>query len=146
MNRKTFIKKTGSVCLGILSAGLVFNGCIGTRYVNGVIEGSFLIINVDSFIKANAKKTDILKYIVVLHEDLQYPIVVYRHSADKYQALLMRCTHQGTELQVFGNRLECPAHGSVFTNNGQVQNGPADTSLRSFSVRKEFEILKIKLS
>jgi Rieske Fe-S protein len=57
----------------------------------------------------------------------------------------MRCTHQGTELQVFGDRLQCPAHGSEFTNTGMVQNGPADDPLRTFPVRIEANTLKIDL-
>jgi Rieske Fe-S protein len=58
----------------------------------------------------------------------------------------MKCTHQGTELQVFGDRLQCPAHGSEFTLDGNVKNGPADTALRTFPVIKENKTLKIDLS
>lgn len=39
---------------------------------------------------------------------------------NKYHALWTGCTHQGTELQVFGDRLQCPAHGSEFANTGAV--------------------------
>ena len=46
----------------------------------------------------------------------------------------MRCTHQGTELQASGDRLQCPAHGSEFDNKGTVKTGPADKALRSFPV------------
>jgi nitrite reductase/ring-hydroxylating ferredoxin subunit len=71
---------------------------------------------------------------------------VYRFADDDYKALLMKCTHQGTELQVFGDRLQCPAHGSEFTNNGAVQNGPADRPLRTFTVSVENDSIKIRLS
>jgi nitrite reductase/ring-hydroxylating ferredoxin subunit len=84
-------------------------------------------------------------YLVVENSKLSYPIAVYRHDFETYTALLMRCTHQGTELRVFGDRLECPAHGSEFTNNGSVQNGPADNELRTFPVLIESEILMIDL-
>ena len=57
----------------------------------------------------------------------------------------MRCTHQGTELQVFGDKLQCPAHGSEFNNLGQVGNGPADTALRTFLVTITDRQLKISL-
>lgn len=77
---------------------------------------------------------------------LQYPIVLYRFSETNYQALLMKCTHQGTELQVFGDRLQCPAHGSEFTNTGAVQNGPADEQLRTFPIQIEENSLKVNLS
>jgi Rieske Fe-S protein len=57
----------------------------------------------------------------------------------------MRCTHQGTELQVFGDKLQCPAHGSEFNSKGGVQNGPADTTLRTFPVEIKNNLLHISL-
>ena len=130
-------------CLGVLSSSMLLQGCAGTRYISGSIEGSFLSINEDAFL---SEDKGYLKHIVVQNDALQYPIVVFRFDSNKYKAMLMRCTHQGTELQVFGDRLQCPAHGSEFTNKGNVQNGPADTALRSFPVIKEFTTLKIDLS
>ena len=85
------------------------------------------------------------KYIVVNNDILQYPICVYRFSEKEYSALWMRCTHQGTELQVFGDKLQCPAHGSEFNNMGAVQNGPADAMLRTFPITIEKNQLKISL-
>jgi len=85
------------------------------------------------------------KYIVVQQEQLKYPICVYRFSQNEYSAVLMRCTHQGAELQVFGDKLECPAHGSTFSNTGQVKNGPADTNLRTFPVIVQNDQLLISL-
>ncbi len=60
-------------------------------------------------------------------------------------ALLMRCTHQGTELQVFGDKLQCPAHGSKFANNGDVTNGPASSGLRTFPIVIDNQQLKVSL-
>ncbi len=116
----------------------VVSGCAGTKYLSVPIEGDSLIVPLLSF-------TD-RKYVVVENDRLEYPICVYRFSDNEYKALLMKCTHQGTELQVFGDRLQCPAHGSEFANNGSVQNGPADTPLRTFNVSVLPETLKITLS
>jgi len=85
------------------------------------------------------------KYLVVHNDLLQYPICVFRLDENDYSALLMRCTHQGTELQVFGNRLQCPAHGSEFDNKGKVQHPPAQADLRSFPVIIEDDQLRISL-
>lgn len=85
-------------------------------------------------------------YVVAQNEKLEYPICVYRFSESDFSAVLMRCTHQGTELQVFGDRLQCPAHGSEFNSTGAVQNGPADKNLRRFILAKENDMLKIDLS
>ena len=143
MERREFVRKCGVGCLGVLASNLLLQGCVGTRYISGNIEGSFLSINEDTFLNEGK---DYLKHIVVQNDALQYPIVVFRFDPNDYKALLMKCTHQGTELQVFGDRLQCPAHGSEFTNTGNVQNGPADAALRSFPVIKELKTLKIDLS
>lgn len=143
MERRKFVWKCGIRCLGILTSGLIEQSCVGTRYVFGSIEGSYLSIPEDIFLNEDKSYRN---YVIVQNEALQYPIAVFRFSINEYKALLMKCTHQGTELQVFGDRLQCPAHGSEFTNVGSVQNGPADTSLRSFPVSKKFKALKIDLS
>lgn len=59
--------------------------------------------------------------------------------------MLMSCTHQNAELQVFGDKLQCPAHGSEFDNTGRVLNAPADTNLRTFPVTVENNTIKISL-
>jgi nitrite reductase/ring-hydroxylating ferredoxin subunit len=128
-------------------------GCAGTRYLSVPIEGDSLVLLTDSFLMdaALTESTEntekkYRKYVVVSNEQLEYPICVYRFSETEYKALLMKCTHQGTELQVFGDRLQCPAHASEFSNRGEVQNGPADVALRTFPVSVETGNIKIKLS
>ena len=132
MERKTFIKACGFACLG---GGAMFasmlEGCSGSKIIAGTIVSSDLVVPEAAFVH---DKNSFRKYVVVQHDTLKYPVCVYRFSETEYTALLMRCTHQGAELQVFGDRLECPAHNSQFDNKGQVKNGPADTNLRTFPV------------
>jgi Rieske Fe-S protein len=59
--------------------------------------------------------------------------------------MLLVCTHQGAELQVFGDKIQCPAHGSEFSNRGVLESGPANTDLRKFPIVIENNILKISL-
>ena len=73
-------------------------------------------------------------FIIVRNDALKFPICLYRFNDKEYSALWMKCTHQGAELQASGDVLQCSAHGSEFTNKGQVRNGPANESLRSFPV------------
>src|SRR5580658_2093622 len=113
MERKDFLKTCGFACL---SGGYLIStmeSCGSTKIVSGTISDSDLMVPVSSF---NLKENKFRKYIVVQHEKLQYPICLYRFSDQQYSALLMRCTHQGTELQVFGDKLQCPAHGSEFND------------------------------
>lgn len=141
MKRTEFLKTCGFACLsGTVIAGALA-GCGGSKIIAGTVNGSNLVIPASVFTDKNSFR----KYVVTQHGSLKYPICVYRFSATEYTALLMRCTHQGAELQVFGDRLECPAHGSEFSNRGKVENGPADTNLRVFPVAVQDDQLLISL-
>ena len=125
---------------------ILAEGCVCAKMISGTIEGADLVIPInDFFIVKDGKKTT-RKYVVVQNDKLKYPVCVYRFSDDEYSALWMSCTHQQTELRAFGDKLQCPAHGSEFSNKGEVQNGPAETPLRSFRVTRENDLLKISLT
>lgn len=141
MERKEFIKACGFACLSGTFMMSVFEGCASSKTIAGTITNSNLVIPANAF----QDKNSFHKYVVVRQDELKFPVCVYRFSATEYTALYMRCTHQGAELQVFGDKLECPAHGSVFNNHGQVQNGPADINLRSFPVTVQNDQLLISL-
>lgn len=142
MERKEFIKTCGFACLSGLFIGSVLESCGSSKMIAATMDQSGLRVPLSAFTQGNSYR----KYIVVTHEKLKYPVCVYRLDGQKYSALLMRCTHQGAELQVFGDRLECPAHGSQFSNTGAVKNGPADTDLRIFPVTIQQDQLHITLS
>ncbi len=145
MDRKKFIKTCGFACLGGVSVAAILQGCGPAKMVAAPIEGSDLVLPVSEFETLVKGEKQFRPYLVVQNEQLQYPICVYRFSDAQYTALLMRCAHQGTELQVFGNKLQCPAHGSEFSNSGEVLNGPADAPLRTFPVTVQNLQLKISL-
>ncbi|MEQ9403764.1 MAG: Rieske (2Fe-2S) protein [Cyclobacteriaceae bacterium] len=145
MRRKEFIRTCGFGCIGLLTGSSLLHGCASTKYINAPINGSFLEIPVSAF-STDEEGNEYRQFVIVQNDQLQYPISVFRINRDSYQALYMRCTHQGTELQIFGDRLQCPAHGSEFKSNGEVQNGPADTNLRSFPITIQNNLLKIDLS
>lgn len=84
-------------------------------------------------------------YVIAAHDSLTFPICIYRIDDNTYSALLMECTHQGAELQVSGDHLTCPAHGSEFDRWGKVQQAPAISDLRRFPVTVSGEQLFIDL-
>jgi Rieske Fe-S protein len=102
-------------------------------------------VQISYFIIKKKKETTYKKYIIVQNELLKSPICVYRFNATDYSAMLLVCTHQGAELQVFGDKIQCPAHGSEFSNRGVLESGPANTDLRKFPIVIENNILKISL-
>lgn len=145
MDRKDFIKSCGFACMSGAAMAAVLQSCTATKIMSGKIAGDYLIVPLSDFETKAGNEKHYKKYVVVQNEILQYPICVYRHNENEYSALWMQCTHQGAELQVFGDKLQCPAHGSEFGNKGDVQNGPADNKLRTFPVTIEKNQLKISL-
>lgn len=143
MDRRKFIS-TG--CISCLSGGLllsVLEGCSTSKMISASIIDADMIVPLKHF--SNGKENGFKNYLVVQNDKLQYPICIYRINETNYQALLMKCTHQGAELQVFGDKLQCPAHGSEFNNNGSVASGPAANPLRSLPVTITNQELKISL-
>lgn len=142
MNRKSFIKNCGFACMsGTLT--IILPGCsAASKIVSGKIVADDLVVDIADF---EIKKEVYKNYLIVENEMLKYPVCVYRFSANDYSAMFMRCTHQGAELQVFGDKLQCPAHGSEFSNRGIMQTGPASLNLRMFPVIIEKNQLKISL-
>jgi Rieske Fe-S protein len=145
MDRKEFIMTCGFACVGGIGMAGVLQSCSTTKLLAGKIIADDMIVPISDFETKNKGVVYFKKYVVVQNDILQYPICIYRKNENEYTALWMRCTHQGTELQVFGDRLQCPAHGSEYDNRGAVQNGPADTKLRTFPVTIEKDQLKISL-
>ncbi len=145
MDRRKFLK-TG--CISCMSGGLllgILESCDSTKIAAGKISGSDMIVPLSDFVITKGDKKEFKRYLVVQNEILQYPVCVYRFDENNYEALLMKCTHQGAELQVFGDKLQCPAHGSEFNDHGDVQSGPAITSLRKFPITIADNQLKISL-
>ena len=134
MDRREFIKNSCTACLSATVIGTVISSCTATRYISGTLGKDGLFVDVNEFVTKQNGRTAYHSFIVVRNEALQYPVCVYRFNDNEYSALWMRCTHQGTELQASGDRLQCTAHGSEFDNTGSVKTGPADKSLRSFPV------------
>lgn len=147
MKRKEFIHTCSKSCLLIIGGGLtLLQSCMGSQYVAAQLSGSDMIVPLTSFETKKNGTIAYRKYVIAHNDKLEYPICIYRLSATDYVAILMKCTHQGTELQVFGDRLQCPAHGSEFSTSGAVKNGPAETVLRSFPIIVDSENLKINLA
>jgi nitrite reductase/ring-hydroxylating ferredoxin subunit len=142
MDRKTFIKTGCIACtsVGLLSA--LMESCSPVKYTTGNREANGLSLDIKEFDTAKEKHR---QYVIVQHPDLQFPVCVYRLDDGRYSALLMRCTHQGAELQVSGDHLTCPAHGSAFNKYGKVMQSPASEDLRSFPVSIVNEKLFIDL-
>ena len=145
MNRKQFLKTCGFGCLAGLTSLTVLQSCSSSQVLAKEISGTDILVPITDFVIKTNGTIEYKKYIIIQNEQLKFPICVYRFDATNYSALFMECSHQGAELQVFGDKLQCSAHGSEFSNKGTVENGPADRNLRNFPITIANNTLKISL-
>lgn len=130
---------TGSLIAPVLLS------CQATYYTNGVMETEGISVPKSEFTYLKKNQPVLRQYVIVRNEAMEFPIYLYRFSENEYSALLMKCTHQGNELQATGDHLHCSAHGSEFNNKGTVAQGPAERNLRSFYVTAEGDKIFIDL-
>lgn len=71
--------------------------------------------------------------ITILPSGTEDPIIVLRTGERTYAALSAVCTHRGCTVEVAGDRLECPCHGSQYNREGTVLEGPAERALGRFT-------------
>ncbi|MEY2937849.1 MAG: hypothetical protein RL062_438 [Bacteroidota bacterium] len=143
MDRKVFLKQCGWACIGITLGGGLLASCTNHQAIVAVREGDFFTIPKSSFWSEENQKFK--RYVIISNDELVFPICVFRKSETEYSALLMECSHQGAELQVYGERLQGPAHGSEFDREGNPLNAPADKVLRKFQCLVSDHSIKISL-
>lgn len=132
MKRNEFIRSCGMACAGLAASGFLMNGCATTSVIQAVVSDGKLKLATSDFQDNDKMK----RYILVNAKQLDYPLVVYRNNEEDFRAMLLKCTHQGTELDVYGDLISCAAHGSEFDREGRVISGPAKSPLKSFPLEK----------
>lgn len=72
-------------------------------------------------------------------------IIIIRSTDTVYLALSKVCTHSQCTVTYNSSSKEipCPCHGSKFTTNGAVINGPATAPLKTYNVKLNGNILTI---
>lgn len=146
MTRQEFLKLCGGGCLAVV-AMTTFGGIAraATPMPLQDEQENKLAIEKSKFEKKKNDEITYRKYIKISPEGLDYPIVVYRFEENDYAALLLQCTHRGTELNINGDTVSCPAHDSEFSNKGEVLNGPADEPLKTFTVTSDEQFIYVNL-
>ena len=144
MDRRKFTK-TCMMCVPASVLLPALSGCQSTFYTSGVVEDNGISVLKSDFIYLKKDQPSQRDYIIVKNASLQFPIYLYKISDEDYSAILMKCSHQGNELQAAGDHLHCPAHGSEFNNRGVVSHGPAEENLRTFKVTPTGDKLFIDL-
>lgn len=77
-------------------------------------------------------------HVLVVATPAIYPIILTRVAANSFAAVSSRCTHSGCVVNPYSpasRALVCSCHGSQFTAQGAVLNGPAAADLPAYPVR-----------
>lgn len=137
--RKEFLKSIGVLTIGACCGGslLSLSGCASVPHVTGSRSNNQILVKRSEL----ADKTSVLISI----ESLKAPIFLHKMNENEYSAVLMLCTHKQCELTPAGSILQCPCHGSEFTQQGKVLEGPAETDLERYRVTVDEEHIIITL-
>jgi cytochrome b6-f complex iron-sulfur subunit len=145
MKRRNFIKTSCLGCLGAAVTGTMSQGCSPSRLVTARIENNRVILKKSEFIVLKKEKETWREWVLVKTERLPFPLGVYRFDEDRYAASYLECTHQQCEIAPEGDYLQCPCHGSEFSNEGKLQKGPAEADLKTFRITTDAHNIYIHL-
>lgn len=67
-------------------------------------------------------------------------------TAGEFVAVSPICTHRGCTVDVHGERLVCPCHGSTYSRSGEVLKGPAQRALARYAVTRMADTLVIQVT
>ncbi|MCB9334373.1 MAG: Rieske (2Fe-2S) protein [Lewinellaceae bacterium] len=145
MKRRNFIKTSCLGCLGAAVLGALLQGCSPFHLVTADIENNRVSLKKSEFIVLKKEKKAWRKWVLVKTERLPFPLGVYRFDEGRYAASYLECTHQQCEIAPEGDYLQCPCHGSEFSNEGKLQKGPAGTDLKTFRITADAHNIYIHL-
>ena len=133
MERKDFLKKFAVGGSILLTAPILFNSCSDDDDTDPTNPDNPNGIVID------LNHNDFEALGTVGGYAYKDNIIVFRTGNDTYMALSKLCTHSQCTITYSHSDgdLPCPCHGSRFNTNGAVTNGPAQTNLKSYTVKKE---------
>ena len=119
------------------------------RSAVGVIAGGAMLstINLEAFTRSQAAKAVFSKSgddLVVKISDnaaltkvggnvkVNDELMLIRKSETEFLAVKTICTHKGCDVELEADKFVCPCHGSEYTLDGKVTQGPAKDNLKTF--------------
>lgn len=129
-SRRTFlIGMCGAAALAGLGPVLLADNAVAATGIKRKKNGQVVVTvaKVPALRKANGR--------VMLGNVKGTPVAIVRTGAKTYEALNLRCTHQGVTVGADADGWLCPAHGSQFALDGELERGPALSNLATVRSR-----------
>jgi len=140
MERRKFFRNLAIGGSLLLTAPALFNACSNDPTTNNIDTG-----NNPSGIKVDLNDAAYAALQNVGGYAYKNDIIIIRSSDAVYIALSKLCTHSGCTVtfSATDGNIPCPCHGSKFTKEGAVVNGPAASPLKKYDVTLSGNILTI---
>lgn len=130
-SRRNFVAKLGNASVTAVCLGAVpwLTACASVPYAAAARTPGRLSVPISAFGDGSG--------VLVEFPEEGMPIYVHRQAEDRFTAVLTRCSHRGCEAEPNGERIVCPCHGSEYTPDGRVLQGPARRDLTRFPTTVE---------
>lgn len=145
MERKEFLKTCGYAAMGLPLFGLL-QSCGAFYYASATEDEGKISVSKSQFIISPENPGEKRDFVLIDSRHFDFPICLYKTGTDQYVASLLKCTHRGCGLNVGGGIYSCPCHGSEFSIDGNVLQGPANQKLKTFNIKTNRENVVIYLS
>lgn len=139
LNRREMMKMAGTTA-AIPCLVQFVSGCGGAMKSDTL--GKTIELDLDDPSNAALKQNNGVVKLSTSRTGTTHPIFVVRQK-DAYLALSAECTHASCEIKEKGNKFSCPCHGSQFSFDGSVKDGPADAPLHEFPTEQDGNTLRI---
>jgi cytochrome b6-f complex iron-sulfur subunit len=128
MRRRDFVQRLPVIGSGLMlgASSLSVTGCGGVAYLVPATPAGRLVVRAEDLGPAGEA--------FLQGPGMSRPIYLRRAASGDVVALLASCTHNGCQPAPSLDRLVCPCHGSEFTLEGDVLQGPADRPLTRYEV------------
>jgi len=139
IDRRQFIKRSCSACIGAAATGLLASQLTSCAPAFPVYKAKFdkgtIQVPLTSFETSNL--------VIVRDLQMDFDILLVKKSATDYRALYMKCSHQANPLTATSSGLFCSAHGSSFDLDGNVRTEPATGPLQQFKTELNENVITI---
>ena len=143
-SRRKFIRQVSALVAGGIAAGVFLEGCAsgGPTVYRYAPTGNIIDLFLNWY--PELYKTGGAVELQLTGTDAS--IFVVRVAMDRFTAVSPVCQHQGCKVALKENLFRCPCHGSRYTLDGALVQGPSEKPLVSYRTEYREASLRIFLS
>jgi Rieske Fe-S protein len=143
ISRRDFLKKSA---MGVVVGGVVLSSIDIGKLAAASKQAGLIKAGDDMIVKlSDPKNADLSKVggSVLLDDDN----ILIRSSQSQFLAVNLICRHKGCTVELQGDKFVCPCHGSEYSLDGKVTQGPSKANLKTWETTFDADkgIVTVKL-